>query len=276
MLVDALPWLRCPHCTGGLTLVDRVVRCARGHSFDVARQGYVNLAVGRPTHAGDDAAMVAARVALLTSGVYDFVTAALATAVPPPRGLVVDVGAGPGHHLAGVLSAWPEAVGLAVDVSKPALRRAARAHPRAAAVLADVWRGLPVADGAAAVVLDVFAPRHGAELARILRPDGTVLVVTPTEEHLAELVTRLELLRVAPDKQARLAAALEPHLVPVDEQVHRRTIALSRSQVRAVVAMGPSARHVDPARLDELTSGLPEPLPVTASVRLTRYRRARS
>jgi 23S rRNA (guanine745-N1)-methyltransferase len=56
-------------------------------------------------------------------------------------GLVVDVGAGTGHHLAAVLDALTAHHGVALDVAKAAARRAARAHPRAAAVVCDVWRG---------------------------------------------------------------------------------------------------------------------------------------
>jgi 23S rRNA (guanine745-N1)-methyltransferase len=112
--------------------------CPDGHSYDLARQGYVDLSGGRRTHDGDTAAMIAARAALLGAGhlsvVTDGIVAAVrAAAAPADVGaapLVVDVGAGTGHHLAGLLDAEPGLVGLAVDVSKPALRRAARAHPR--------------------------------------------------------------------------------------------------------------------------------------------------
>ena len=62
------------------------------------------------------------------------------------------------------------AQGLAFDVTKPALRRAARAHPRVGAVLADTWGPLPLADGSADVLLNVFAPRNGPEMRRVLRP----------------------------------------------------------------------------------------------------------
>ncbi len=84
------------------------------------------------------------------------------TGVP---GCAADVGAGPGYYLAAVLGQLPGRAGLALDVSKFALRRAARAHPRIGAVAADAWRRLPVADGAAAVVVNVFAPRSGPSCA---------------------------------------------------------------------------------------------------------------
>src|SRR6266516_6833069 len=199
MLAEIVARLRCPLCRQELADLGGSLRCPRGHSFDQAKQGYVQLTAGPVSHPGDSAEMVAARAGFLAAGHYSFIADALARAAPD-RGLAVDVGAGTGYHLGRVLDARPELVGLAVDVSKPALRRAAKAHPRAGAVLADAWRGLPVADHGAAVLLDVFAPRNGPEFARVLAPDGALLVVTPTARHLAELVEALALLRVDPAK----------------------------------------------------------------------------
>lgn len=272
VLTDVLRYLRCPVCAGTLAVTDAgAVGCQRGHSFDVARQGYLHLGTGRPTHLGDSAQMVADRQAWLDTGGYDFVTEALVAAVGPAHGLVVDVGAGTGHHLAAVLEALPDTVGLAVDVSKPALRRAARAHPRIGAVFADTWQRLPVADASAAVLLDVFAPRNGAEFRRLLRPDGVLVVATPTDAHLAELVSRLRLVRVDPDKSDRVAATLTPWFRLEAERVHTRRLRLTRQQAGLLVGMGPSARHLDPAAL---VADLPEPFPVTAAVRVSRYRPA--
>ncbi|MEV0610514.1 putative RNA methyltransferase [Polymorphospora rubra] len=277
-------YLRCPVCRQPLAAVPagaaRALRCPRGHSFDLARQGYVNLTAGRVTHTGDTAEMVAARDAFLSAGHYDFVSRALAdasagavaAAAAGGSPLVVDAGAGTGRHLAAVLDAAPDAVGLALDVSKPAVRRAARAHPRAAAALADSWGTLPIADGAAAVLLNVFAPRNGAEFRRVLRPDGTLLVVTPADDHLAELVDRLDLLRVDPAKADRVAGSLADHFEPAERSTHRRTLPLDRAQVRTLVGMGPSAWHTDGHGLDARIAGLAEPVEVTASVVLGRYR----
>src|SRR3954453_17777493 len=187
MIDGALPYLRCPVCRESLSRAGQALRCARGHSFDMARQGYADLSAGRMPHVGDSAQMVADRAAFLAAGHYDFIAQALADAAEGD--FVLDAGTGTGNYLARVLDALPGAAGLGLDVSKPALRRAAKAHPRAAAVLADLWRPLPVADQAASVILDVFAPRNGAEFRRVLRPDGKLLVVTPGPDHLGELVT---------------------------------------------------------------------------------------
>jgi 23S rRNA (guanine745-N1)-methyltransferase len=220
--------------------------------------------------------MVADRVAFLEAGHYAGVTRALAAAVadgPAPSALL-DLGGGTGHHLAGVLDGLPDAVGVVLDSSPFAARRAARAHPRAVAVVADTWARLPVASGAVDRVLVVFAPRNGPEIARVLGPDGRLVVVTPAADHLGELVGPLGLLRVDPDKAERLAAALEPHLEPVGTVVHRERLRLDRAAVATLVGMGPHARHL--ARDDVRTSlaGFPEPLDVTVSVRIGTYRTA--
>jgi len=256
--------LACPVCRAGLVLAARTLRCAAGHCFDLARQGYADLTGGRLTHDGDGPAMVAARAAVLAAGHFDFVTAAIAgTVAGYPAGLAVDVGAGTGHHLAAVLETRPDDVGLAVDVSKAALRRAARAHPRLGAVRADAWRGLPVVDGAASFVLNVFAPRAGGEFARVLAPGGRLVVVAPTPDHLRELGLAV---RVDPDKRRRLAAALTPWFVPEDERELRAALELSEADARAVAAMGPSAHHRLPAECGARR--------VTAAVRLTVWRRS--
>ncbi|HEU4348593.1 MAG TPA: 23S rRNA methyltransferase [Actinoplanes sp.] len=266
MIDGALPYLRCPVCEDTLERGDeRTLRCPRGHSFDIAKQGYVNLTRGRTRFAGDSPAMVEARAEFLAAGHYAFIVDALSQAVPPAEGLVLDAGTGTGWYLAGVLDALPHAAGLGVDVSKPALRRAARAHPRAAAVLADLWQPLPVAG--AAVILNVFAPRNGPDFHRVLRPDGVLLVVTPAAGHLRELIESYHLIRVDPDKADRVADSLGAHFVAERTTTHRTKLRLSGAGLRTLIGMTPSARHVDVTALPATSE-----VEVTAAVDLTVYR----
>jgi 23S rRNA (guanine745-N1)-methyltransferase len=275
----AVALLACPVCGARLTATagETGLKCSAGHRFDRARQGHVTLLPpGHRPPSGDSADMVADRVAFLEAGHYAGVTHALADAVADGQApsTLLDLGGGTGHHLAGVLDRLPAAVGVVLDSSPYAARRAARAHPRAVAVVADTWARLPVADRAVDRVLVVFAPRNGAEIARVLSDDGRLVVVTPAADHLNELVGPLGLLRVDPDKAARLAATLEPHLEPVTTVVHRERLRLDRAAVATLVGMGPHARHL--ARDDVRTSlsGISEPLDVTVSVQLGTYRTA--
>ncbi len=161
----ALPLLVCPHCRETLTRLDqRSVGCTRRHRFDLARQGYLPLLGGRSrTDTGDDAAMVAARAEFLDRGHYLPIAEAVAQRC---AGAVLEIGAGTGYYLA---HTDPD-IGIAVDSSRYAARRAARAHHRVASVLADAWAPLPIADAVVDTVLVIFAPRVPEEIARVLRP----------------------------------------------------------------------------------------------------------
>jgi len=274
----AVALLSCPVCAARLQAVPDAsgLGCAAGHRFDRARHGHVTLLPpGHRPPSADSAEMVADRAAFLGAGHYAGLTAALADAVAdgggPLPATLLDLGGGTGHHLAGVLDRLPEAVGVVLDSSPYAARRAARAHPRAIAVVADTWARLPIGDGVLDRVLVVFAPRNGPEIARVLRPEGRLVVVTPAADHLRELVGPLGLLRVDPDKAERMAATLEPHLQPLGATTHRSRLALDRASVETLVGMGPHARHLSRTALVASLAALPEPVEVTVAVHLSTY-----
>ncbi|WP_432985654.1 putative RNA methyltransferase [Dactylosporangium sp. CA-233914] len=272
MRPDVITHLRCPVCRAPFVSADRALRCPQGHSFDIARQGYVDLTAGRPVHTGDTAQMVAARSALLAAGHFAALTEAVtATVARLSPGLVVEVGAGTAHYLVEIVRQIGD-VGVAIDTSKAALRRAARADERIGAVRADIWQGIPIADHAAAVVLDVFAPRSGAEFARVLRPDGALVVATPAAGHLGELVDALGLIRVDPAKRERLSKSLDQWFVPVSDRRVRADLALSAADAHALVGMGPSAWHTDAATVRTVLETMPEPIAATLDVDLTVWR----
>ncbi|OKI14303.1 putative RNA methyltransferase [Streptomyces sp. CB03911] len=275
MLQDIERYLACPHCGQALALGGRTLRCPAGHSFDLAKQGYVSLLAGDAhTGTGDTADMVSARTDFLAAGHYRPIADALAEAAvaASPEGLVADLGAGTGYYLSHVLDALPANPGAALDISKFALRRAARAHPRIGAVVCDAWRPLPLRDASAGLVLNVFAPRNGPEIRRALRPGGTLLLVSPTSRHLRELVGALGLLSVDEDKQRRIEEKLGPYLAPAERLEVEFPMRLSAADVRTVVAMGPSAWHTDREQLDARLAALPDPVEVTASVTVAAYR----
>lgn len=269
MLDDVVHTLACPHCGSELARSGNVLRCSRGHSFDIARQGYVSLLGATSAGTGDTAAMVQAREEFLNRGHYSPIADQLAMQVDIalPNGCVADVGAGTGYYLATVLDQLPGRDGLALDLSKFALRKAARCHPRVGAVACDAWQVLPVRTGSAALVLNVFAPRNGPEIHRVLAPGGVLAVVTPTPRHLAELVSTLGLLRVDERKQDRLTQTLGDRFVLSKRTTVEYTVEWGPDDVRAAVNMGPSAWH---ARTLPESS---DPVDVTVSVDISLFLR---
>ena len=249
-----------------------------GHTFDVARHGYVNL-LARDTHTGtaDSAAMVAARDAFLSTGHFaglrDAIAEAAARAITGGTGCIIDVGAGTGYYLAGVLDWLPDRVGFALDLSKFALRRAARAHERIGAVACDTWGRLPVRDRCAALVLDIFAPRNPAEFRRVLAPGGRLIVVTPTSRHLQELVAPLGLLGVDDHKQQRLSDKLGADFALASSFDLEEPLSLAPEEVATLVGMGPSSRHIDAHVLGQSIERVCAPSAnATLSVTVSTYR----
>jgi 23S rRNA (guanine745-N1)-methyltransferase len=223
--------------------------------------------------------MVSARQTFLIAGHYVPMAQAL-KAVTVRHALnpsfVFEAGAGTGYYIASVLDALPLACGLALDLSTNAARRAARAHPRLSAIVADAMNGLPLKDESADIALSIFAPRPARELARTLRPGGKLIVAVPTQAHLEEVRKSLRLLNVDPEKEVRLATSLSPWFQQVEVESVRWGMMLERSLVAALASMGPSARHIYPAALQELVARLPTLSQVTGSVDLRVYVRSRT
>ena len=280
----ALPLLRCPVCGGELSEYDggapgprvRTLGCHEGHRFDTAKQGYVTLlgSAGR-TGGGDDAGQLDKREAVLSAGHFDPLVEQLVDAVGPALGdggAVLDCGAGTGYYLRGILDAYDGATGVGTEISAPAARRLAKAHPRAAAIVADTWRGLPLADGSVDALTVVFAPRNAAEFARCLRPGGLLVVAWPAQEHLSPLRAELGMLDIEKDKATRLGGDLQAYF-DLDE-VASTTVTfeldLSPEEAVSVALMGPSGVRIGDEEMRRRVVGLGrEALSATFSVNVS-------
>lgn len=276
-MADWYGLLECPHCGARLAEGSGALACASGHSFDIARQGYVNLLPGG-ARAGtaDTPEMVAARSAFLASGHFrpidEALADAVASAVDGHEGCVIDVGAGTGEHLAAVLERLPHRVGLALDISKHAARRASRAHPRIGAIVCDAWGRLPVRDGVAAAVMCVFAPRNASEFSRVLAPGGTLVVVTPTARHLRELIKPLGMISVDPEKSERIGRSLGGRFTGQKVVSVEYPTGLTVGDAVALVSMGPSARHTSPEQTHSRAEALGRVITATVSVEVAVWR----
>lgn len=180
----------CPHCGAPLHREGRVARCAAGHSFDRAREGYYNLLPpGKGTH-GDNRAMIEARRRFLAGGSYAFLAeavASLACGVMPRDGVLLDAGAGEGYYTNQVARRLDEAEiskqFFAFDISKEAVRYAARLCPGVQCAVASSYR-IPVLSGQVDLLLCLFAPFCREEFLRVLAPGGYLIMAIPEREHL--------------------------------------------------------------------------------------------
>ncbi len=164
--------------------------CPRGHSFDVARSGYINLLQPqerRSKQPGDTAAAVAGRRRLHDLGVTGPLLDAIAEMVAPrPGDIVLDAGCGDGFYL-GSLARQTGFEGHGVDISIPAIDAAARRYPACEWIVANADRFVPYADRSFSVVLSITSRMNTDEFRRVLREDGRLLIALPAPDDLIEL-----------------------------------------------------------------------------------------
>lgn len=265
-----VPAFRCPSCANPLHESAAGFVCERGHHFDRAREGYVNLVPGgrlkgRP--AGDDDTMVKARRAVFDAGLYTPIIDAVATEVASVRPrFILDAGCGEGSYLRRATE-LSTALGWGIDVSKPAMKLAAKRHREVRFAIASSY-ALPFEDAAFDAVINVFSPRHFPEMRRVLRVGGVAVVVTPGPHHLSQLKA---LLYDDPREHAEAADAQDG---AERTSTVSFTLDLTDPQARAnLLEMTP---YWWSATAERRAAVLATPLEVTVDVRITRYRFATS
>lgn len=192
--------LRCTvrSCEKSLELNGTCLRCSAGHSFDRAREGYWNLTQPqdkKSLNPGDTDEAVLARHRWLQRGHAEGLVEALKSladglsVVANPR--VLDLGCGEGTF--GPALFHENADGYCgIDLSRRAIKLAARSWPAATWVLGNADRGLPAADASVDQVLSLFGRRPVDEIARVLSAQGICVIAIPGEEDLIELREKIQ------------------------------------------------------------------------------------
>lgn len=224
-ILRAMPILLCPVRGCGLPLerADRAYRCPKGHSFDIARSGYLNLLQPqdrRSPQAGDPREAVLARRRLLEAGHGDVLLHALLEALDSlsPHPTVLDAGCGEGFYL-GSLARERDVEAWGIDLSVPAIDLAARRWPGASWLVVNADRHLPWADGSFDLVLSLTARRNAAEFRRVLTPEGRLLVAVPGKDDLVELREAVQGERVL---RSRVESAVADFSMAFELESHRR------------------------------------------------------
>ncbi|MCA1586360.1 MAG: methyltransferase domain-containing protein [Acidobacteria bacterium] len=214
---------------------ERTFGCSHGHSYDVARSGYLNLLQPqdrRTRAAGDAKAAVEARARLLHAGIGRAIVdalveraAALDLQPDPP---VVDLGSGAGDALAAIARRRPIA-GIGIDLSTAAVEHASRRFPDLTWVVANADRRLPLMDRSVELVLSFHGRRNPAECARVLAPGGFLLVAVPAPDDLIELRAIVQGHGIERERANRLLAEHASHFTLVERSTTRERRLLERA-----------------------------------------------
>ena len=222
-------------CRYPLALESRRAVCERGHSFDIARSGYLNLLQPQDRRAkvpGDSPQAVAARRRFLDRGFAKPLLDAMLALLLPIDGPVLDAGCGEGYHLGAI--AADERYG--VDISTAAIDAAAKRYPDCSWIIANADRFLPFADGSFQTVLSITARLNPEEFRRVLAGDGRLLIAIPGDDDLVELrgMTRDRVQRTVEMFTPHFTLAKREHVKHVAELDEQSAADLLESTYRRV------------------------------------------
>ena len=250
--------LICPNCSAPLLRGERAFRCKNGHSFDIAASGYCNLLIGsKPGEfTGDSREMVAARRSFLDSGAYEPLRNAVcertAELAPAECVSLLDAGCGEGYYTRAVAKALADTGrqvhAFGADISKSATEYAAKRDKLTQYITASAFR-LPFVDGCADIITSLFAPAPAEEFSRVLKRDGTVLLVVPGREHLLELKRAVYDVSYENDE--------DKHALPGFSLTDRKKLTYTRriesaEQIRALFSMTPYWRRTPKEGIERL------------------------
>ncbi|MDO6834765.1 methyltransferase domain-containing protein [Pseudoalteromonas carrageenovora] len=180
---------QCPLCNQTLIKTDSMLRCTNNHSFDFAKEGYVNLLPVQQKNSkqpGDSLEMVQARRAFLETGHYSFLQQSLSNTISNiSANTVVDLGCGEGFYTQAIANKTNAQV-YGVDISKSAVKYAAKRYPNCHFSVASISQA-PFKNEFSDVLVSVFAPLFELELARLANENTILVVVSPGPWHLKEL-----------------------------------------------------------------------------------------
>lgn len=262
--------LLCPICGQILRLEGRACACENRHSFDVARQGYVNLLTVQQKHSlnpGDTKEQVASRRAFLDGGFYGPIVDAVIDAArrQGAHGPILDAGCGEGYYSSRLANAM-DADLLGLDISKEAVRYAAGKYKNHLWVCGTAAK-LPVKEESIGLLCSLFAVTLPEEFHRVLRQDGLFFQVLAAQDHLLGLkgIIYPELKNREKDSVPELAGFVLVESVPI-----RFTFTVTGQQVQDLLSMTPHVYRISKAGADALRAT--ETLTDTASCVLNVYR----
>ncbi|PRD20883.1 UNVERIFIED_CONTAM: rlmA [Trichonephila clavipes] len=240
--------LMCPVCRQSLNLAENTWRCEQGHSYDVAKQGYVNLHVVQHKHSktpGDTAESVLARREFLQAGYYQPLQQAVVEKLQQLKPKVIlDIGCGEGYYTDAMQTVTNHCIG--VDIAKTAVQRAAKLNSKVTWIV-GTGATLPVQDHCVDVCTSLFSPIPQAEIARVLNHGGHLIVVTPAPKHLYDLRAAL-FEQVNLHEPHKFVEQLEAEFELIQEQVIEAPLSLDQMALKNLIAMTPYAYKANPER----------------------------
>lgn len=250
---------QCPICSSLMHVEElRQLVCLKGHSFDIARQGYINF-LPHPAASKYDQTLFRSRSIVSESGFFQSLDRLVAGKIlkysKKPSLHLLDLGCGEGSHLAFMLDRMKTAgrdgsIGVGLDIAKEGVRMAASRAPWLLWCVADLARS-PLAEGSFDFILNILSPTNYAECHRLLKDDGFLIKVIPDNRHLQELRSALRLCSESPSG-VRLEERFRDSFELVEALPLQSQSTLEAALIPHAIAMTPLSWHADTGRIQSL------------------------
>ena len=251
---DSEIFFQCPVCKTDLRLEQNSLFCSKRHCFDIAKTGYVNLAMGTKSSKHYSRETFRNRREILEKGYYSHILKELVRLTESfgSIGTILDIGCGDGYYSRKIKEALSDKTVIAFDISRDAVQLAAKSD------LSDSvkWfvgnlEELPIKDKSIDCILNIFTPANYSEFNRVLREGGYVIKVIPGNDHLREL-------REAAKGQLKSGQYSNADVVTYFQKkyaviYHRRlsaTYAVTLEEIKAFANMTPLLFHVNKQEID--------------------------
>ena len=248
------PALACPLCQQSLAMEENSLKCANRHSYDISKFGYVNLAPQVKQARDYDKTSFQNRKVILEAGFYQHILDELLHLLQtfPEEQTILDVACGEGYYARKIQEKFPNKEIYAFDLSKDSIQLAAKSDQS----LAVKWfvgdlAHLPVQDQSMDVLLDIFSPANYHEFQRVLKKEGLIIKVIPTENHLKEIRQKVaQYLDKKDYSNQDIKEHFQEHFSIQSRQIASLTKPITAEQRQALLAMTPLLFHVDQTKID--------------------------
>ena len=244
--------LMCPVCRQALTLTDKTWRCENNHSYDVAKQGYVNLHVVQHKHSknpGDTSESVDARRHFLGAGFYQPLQQAVVEIIDRLQVKnILDIGCGEGYYTDAMQQKVEQCIG--VDIAKNAVQIASKLNKKVTWIV-GTGATLPVLNQSIEMCTSLFSPIPLQEILRVLKPKAYLLVVTPAPQHLYAMREAL-FDEVNSHDPHKFVEQLQQDFDLIESPIVESEFTLDQQQLKNLIAMTPYAYKAKLEKRSEL------------------------
>lgn len=266
-------FLICPLDSQKFYLEKNSIKCKNGHTFDISKEGYINLLLSKkklPGTLGDTKEMLDSRTEFLLSGYYEPLAEEIKNFGKEfifsrfknkgDSKCIVEVGCGTAYYIENLRKAIEsEKVDtftyLGTDISKTAVKFASKRIKDVTFLVCDTYSSIPIETGSVALILNVFSPRKIKEFKRLTSENGGVLVVIPNEDHLSEVIEPLNLMKIEPEKEDKIKNIFKKeNFLLIKEKRINYKIDLDSEMIINLIKMGPNYWKLKESTIQEIKS----------------------